>query len=127
MKKILVIEDDKFLRDLIIAKLKEEDFDVIFAIDGEAGLKEARESKPDLILLDLILPTLNGYEVLKQIKEDPSVDIKSTPVIILSNLGQREDVKKGLDLGAIDFLIKANFTLSEIVEKVKEVLAGEAK
>ena len=125
MKKILVVEDDKFLRDLIIGKLKEEGFEVIFAIDGADGLKQAREAKPDLVLLDLILPTLNGFEVLKQMKEDSSQEIKSIPVVILSNLGQQEDVKKGLDLGAVDFLIKANYTLSEIVEKAKEVLAGE--
>jgi DNA-binding response OmpR family regulator len=116
MKKILIIEDDKFLRELISQKLLKEGHIVNEAIDGEDGIKKTREDKPDLILLDLILPGIDGFEVLSQIKTDPN--LAPIPVIILSNLGQREDVEKGLKLGAVDYLIKAHFTPGEIIEKV---------
>lgn len=117
VKKILIVEDDKFLRELISQKLLKENFDIIEAIDGEEGVKKAKEDKPDLVLLDLILPGIDGFEVLSRIKMDPA--LAKTPVIILSNLGQREDVEKALKLGAIDYLIKAHFTPGEIIEKIK--------
>lgn len=119
-KKILVIEDDKFLRELIVRKLSDDGFTTSEAIDGEEGIKKIREEKPDLILLDLILPSIDGFEVLSQIKEDES--LKSIPVIILSNLGQKEEVEKGLKMGAVDYLIKAHFTPGEIIEKIKNIL-----
>jgi len=115
-KKILIIEDDKFLRELIVRKLKKEGFGIIEAIDGEEGLKKIEE-KPDLILLDLILPGIDGFEVLSKMKED--LTFSSIPVIILSNLGQKNDIEKGLKLGAVDYLIKAHFTPKGIVEKIK--------
>lgn len=120
MLKILIIEDDKFLRELIAKKLSLENFEISEAIDGEGGLKKIKQEKPDLILLDLILPAMDGFEVLSKMKEDSG--ISSIPVIILSNLGQREDIEKGLKLGAIDYLVKAHFTPNEIVEKVKQTL-----
>jgi len=119
-KKILIIEDDKFLRELISMKLQKEGYTIVEAVDGEEGEKKIREEKPDLILLDLILPGIDGFEVLSRIKEDPTVS--SIPVIILSNLGQKEEIEKGLKLGAIDFLVKAHFTPGEIIEKIKNVL-----
>lgn len=119
-QRILVIEDDRFLRELIVRKLSDEGFNLIEAVDGESGLKKTKEEKPDLILLDLILPSIDGFEVLSRIKSDSSVS--SIPVIILSNLGQKEEVRRGLDLGAVDYLIKAHFTPREIVEKIKNVL-----
>jgi len=119
-KKILIIEDDKFLRELIARKLTNEDFDVLEAIDGEGGIKKMKEEKPDLVLLDLILPGIDGFEVLSRRGEDQS--IAPIPVIILSNLGQREEIEKGLKLGAIDYLIKAHFTPGEIIEKIKIAL-----
>jgi DNA-binding response OmpR family regulator len=120
MLKILIIEDDKFLRELIVAKLKKENYLVFEAIDGEEGIKKTKEENPDLILLDLILPGIDGFEVLSQIKNDPTVSL--IPVIILSNLGQKEDIDRGLALGASDYLIKAHFTPGEIIEKIKSVL-----
>jgi len=123
--KILIVEDDKFLRDLIGKKLKSEGFDTILAVDGEEAVKKVKEEKPSLILLDLILPGIDGFEVLKQIKSDSSESIRQTPVIILSNLGQKDDVEKGINLGAADFLIKAHFTPGEIVDKIKQVLATQ--
>jgi len=119
-KKILVVEDDKFLRELITQKLIKEDYETLEAVDGEEGIKKIKEEKPDLVLLDLILPGIDGFEVLSKKKEDPSLD--SIPVIILSNLGQKEDVERGLKLGAVDYLIKAHFTPGEIIEKVKNAL-----
>jgi len=119
-KTILVIEDDKFLRELISRKLIGEGFDVLEAVDGEEGIKKIKEGKPDLVLLDLILPSIDGFEVLTRVRDDP--EVSSIPVIILSNLGQREEVEKGLKLGAIDYLIKAHFTPGEIIEKIKNVL-----
>lgn len=118
--KILVVEDDKFLRELITQKLSREGYDVYEAVDGEDGVKKAKESKPDIILLDLILPGIDGFEVLAKIKEDS--DLVNIPVVILSNLGQRDDVERGLKLGAVDFLIKAHFTPGEIIEKVQKIL-----
>jgi DNA-binding response OmpR family regulator len=116
-KTILIIEDDKFLRRLMGQKLVQENYNVSEATDGEEGLKKVKEEKPDLILLDLILPGIDGFEVLSRIKSDPA--ISSIPIIILSNLDQKE---KGLKLGAVDYLIKAHFTPGEIVEKIKKIL-----
>lgn len=122
MKKILIIEDDKFLRELIVKKLQSEDFQAIEAKDGEEGIKKAQSKtdKPNLILLDLILPGINGFDALAEIKKNPPAS--EIPVIILSNLGQKDDVDKGIALGAVDFLIKAHFTPKEIVSKIKRVL-----
>jgi len=119
-KTILIVEDDTILRDLISQKLKKANYDIVEAVDGEEGLKKAKENKPDIILLDLILPGIDGFGVLEQIKKDPEID--KIPVVILSNLGQKEEIEKGMSLGATDFLIKAHFTLSEIVEKIKIIL-----
>jgi len=119
-KRILIVEDDRFLRELIVKKLANEGYDALEAVDGEQGLQKTKEEKPDLILLDLILPGIDGFEVLALKKDDASVS--GIPVIILSNLGQKEDVEKGLGLGAVDYLIKAHFTPCEIIEKVHNIL-----
>lgn len=119
---ILVVEDDQFLRDLIVQKLKREGFAVAEAITGADALRMAKEAPPAIILLDLILPGMDGFEVLRQMKEDKA--IAAVPIIILSNLGQQEDVDRGLRLGASDFMIKAHFTPGEIVAKVKQVMQG---
>jgi CheY-like chemotaxis protein len=119
-KKILLIEDDKFLRELMNKKLLTLGYDVVSAADGESGLVMIKETKPDVVLLDLILPGINGFEVLEKAKQDP--EIANIPVVILSNLGQGEDIEKGLALGAKDFLVKAHFTPQEIVNKLKTIL-----
>ena len=120
MKKILVIEDDKFLRELICQKILKEGYDVSEAVDGEKGIEAVKKEKPDLVLLDLILPGIDGFEVLARIKADPS--IAEVPVIILSNLGQKDDIEKGLKMGAMDYMIKAHFTPGEILSKVNSIL-----
>ena len=120
IKKILLIEDDKFLRELMSKKLVNMEYDVVSAVDGESGLAMIKETKPDAVLLDLILPGINGFEVLERAKKDP--EIANIPVIILSNLGQKEDIERGLGLGAVDFMVKAHFTPQEIVNKLKAIL-----
>jgi len=119
-KVILLVEDDEFLAELYATKLNLEGFEVHLASDGEKGLKLLKEKKPDLVLLDIIMPKMDGFEVLKMIKADKT--IKDTPVILLTNLSQKDEVKKGLELGAVDYLIKAHFMPSEVVKKIKGAL-----
>ncbi len=119
-KNILIVEDDKFLRELIVQKVTKDGFNASEAVDGEEGIKKIREEKPDMVLLDLILPSIDGFEVLSLMRQDPS--LSSIPVIILSNLGQKEDIERGMKLGATDYLVKAHFTPGEIIEKIKAYL-----
>ncbi|OIO08119.1 response regulator [Candidatus Falkowbacteria bacterium CG_4_9_14_3_um_filter_36_9] len=118
--KILLIEDDSFLLNMYATKFEMENFQVISAEDGVKGLKLSQEESPDIILLDIILPKLSGFEVLKKIKEDNK--LKKIPVILLTNLSQKDDIDKCLQLGAQDYLIKAHFMPSEVVEKIKKIL-----
>ena len=122
MKKntILLVEDDEFLAELYATKLTLEGYKVILATDGMKGLKLAKEKNPSLILLDILLPKLDGYQVLAQLKKDSKA--KDIPVVLLTNLSQRNEVKRGLDLGAVDYLIKAHFMPSEVVAKIKKYL-----
>lgn len=123
--KILIIEDDRFMRKIYANKLRREGFNVIEAVQGEEGWHKTLYEKPDLILLDLVLPVKNGFEVLADIKRNKTT--KKIPVIILSNLSQSPDIQRGLKLGADDYLVKTAVSLSEIVEKVKEVLVKHQK
>lgn len=117
---ILIVEDDEFLRSLAAKRLEKEGYTVLAAIDGDSGLKMASENAPGIILLDLLLPGLSGYEVLEKLRAAEGT--KTTPIIVFSNLGQKEDVEKAKGLGATDFLIKANFTLDDVVAKIQEYL-----
>ena len=119
-KKVLIVEDDEFLRALTAKRLEKEDYAVVVAVDGESVLTQATDNHPDIILLDLLLPGLNGFEVLEKLKANDT--LKHIPIIVFSNLGQREDVERAKKLGANDFLIKANFTLDDVVIKIKEIL-----
>ena len=118
--KVLIVDDDAFLSGIYATKLDIEGFEVVAARDGEEGVKAAMKEMPDLILMDVLMPKLDGFEALKKIKEDPVT--KNIPVIMLTNLGQKEDVEKGLQLGAVDYLIKAHFVPAEAVDKIKKVL-----
>jgi CheY-like chemotaxis protein len=118
---ILLVEDDTFLIDILVQKFQSDGFKVIHAGDGETALEKAHANGPDLIFLDIILPGMNGFEVLKQLKDDEK--IKDIPVAFLSNLGQKEDIEKGKRLGAVDFIVKANHSLEEIVDRAGELLA----
>lgn len=117
---ILLVEDDTFLAGMYVTKLTMEHYQVELATDGEAGLKKAEAVVPDLILLDILLPKMNGFDVLRRLKAQP--ELRHIPVILLTNLGQRGDVNEGLDLGAVDYLIKAHFMPSEVVGKIKHQL-----
>lgn len=119
-KKILIVEDDKFLRELISQKLIKVGFEIITAEDGETALKIIIDNKPALVLLDLIMPGIDGFGVLTEMKKNEETE--KIPVIILSNLGQKEEIEKGMRLGATDFMIKAQFSPNEIVDKVKSIL-----
>lgn len=120
-KNILIIEDDEFLRSLAAKRLEKDGYEVKAAADGDSGLKMATESAPDIILLDLLLPGMGGYEVLEKLRGESGT--KTVPIIVFSNLGQKEDVEKAKELGANDFLIKANFTLDDVVEKIKQYIS----
>lgn len=117
--KIVLVEDDQFIVDMYKIKLAP-DFDLRVAVDGQDGLDLIRQFKPDLVLLDIILPRLDGFEVLEEIKKDP--ELKDIPVLLLTNLGQRDNIRRGLRLGALDYVIKAHYTPGEVAEKVKQVL-----
>lgn len=132
MKTILLVEDDPFLIDIYTTKLKEVEFSVKVAENGNKALKMLEENNPpkllkgrkhiwpDILLLDIVLPNMDGWEILRKIKENQI--FKDLKVIILSNLGQKEEVDKGLKLGAVKYLIKAHYTPSEVVEEIKKVL-----
>jgi len=120
MKKILFVEDEATLQRTFGDFLRESGYEVISATDGEAGLRLAQTQKPDLVLLDLILPKLNGFEILKRLKDNPKT--KKIPVIILTNLEGINDVDKALELGATTFLVKAHYAPEDVVEKVKKAL-----
>ncbi len=120
MKKILLVEDDNFIIDIYITKLKEVGFSVQSAVNGEDALAKIKQSSPDLVLLDIVLPQVTGFEFLQEIKSMP--ELKNVPVIVLSNLGQKKEVEKGLSLGAAKYLIKAHYTPTEVVEEIRTVL-----
>ncbi|MDP3043155.1 MAG: response regulator [bacterium] len=119
-KKILLIEDDSFLISMYTTKFELENFEVVAAEDGEKGLGLAAEEKPDIILLDILLPKMNGFEVLKELKNNKKTS--QIPVILLTNLSQKNEIEQGLALGAQDYLIKAHFMPSEVMDKIKKVL-----
>jgi len=120
-QKILMIEDDIFLRKIYRDKLTKAGFEFMEATNGEEGIDKVLFAKPDLILLDLMLPKKNGFDVLFEIQRNPST--KTIPVIILSNLGQESDINRGLSMGAKAYLIKSEVSLAEVVDKVKEKIA----
>ncbi|MCK5490288.1 MAG: response regulator [Candidatus Pacebacteria bacterium] len=118
-KKILVIEDEATLQKALSDILIREGYDVINATDGTLGLSLARSENPDLILLDIILPGMDGFEILRNIKEK---DKSQVPIIILTNLSDLNDIQKALDIGATTYLVKADFHLDDVLKKVKDVL-----
>lgn len=121
MNKILLVEDDKFLSTALGDKLTREGFTVIKAVNGQEAVTKIRSQQPDLILLDLIMPQKNGFEVLAEIKLEQT--FKHIPVIVLSNLGQEADIKKAKELGAVDYLVKSDVEMRTVVEKIKAELA----
>lgn len=120
MSKILLVEDDEMLHGMYTQKFKNQGYDIISAFNGADGVKLSESDKPDLILLDVIMPKMDGFVALKKIRKNPVTT--GIPVILLTNLGQEEDVRKGRELGANDYFIKANHTPQEVVDKVKNLL-----
>lgn len=123
-QKIVLVEDDEILSKVLSTELHDAGFEVSQAFDGEAGLALVRSKRPDLVLLDLVLPKKHGFVVLEELKKSP--ETKAIPVIILTLLGEDEDIKKGLRLGANDYLVKSSHAVGEIVEKVKNFFAQES-
>jgi len=119
-KLILLIEDEPTLQKTLGRALAQAGYGVQSALDGQSGLALIKRNKPNLVLLDLILPKMDGFEVLRSIKQDP--EIKDTPVIVLTNLESPQDVEKALSEGATNYLVKANYELSEVIKKVKEII-----
>lgn len=119
-KTILLMEDDIMVSSIYKAKFEADGFKVVIAIDGASGLELLKKEKPDIVLQDVILPGLDGFSVLEEIKRDKAT--KNIPVIMLTNLGTPEDKAKGQRMGATDYLVKASFTPSEISEKIKYIL-----
>jgi len=119
-KKVLIIEDDDFLVQMYATKLELENFSVLMATDGAKGLKMVAKEKPDLVLLDLNLPVMDGFTVLEELKKN--AETKDIPVLVLTNYGQKDKVDKCLDLGAEDYLIKAHFVPSEVIDRIKKII-----
>jgi DNA-binding response OmpR family regulator len=120
-QKVFIIEDDDFLRSLVVTKLQKENFTVGTSADGADIISKLDDAQPQLLILDLMLPQVSGFDILKEIREHDTW--KNLHVIIFSNLGDEEDIQKGTELGADDYLVKANFTLDELVDKIKGILA----
>jgi two-component system, OmpR family, alkaline phosphatase synthesis response regulator PhoP len=123
--KILIVEDEEILLTALSEELKQEGFQVAGAKDGVEGVEKAQSEKPDLILLDLVMPRLDGIGALKQMKDTP--EIKDIPVVILTNLSDYDKISDALSLGAMDYLVKANYRLEELVNKIKTVLERKAQ
>lgn len=119
---VLLVEDDSFLANIYKTKFEMEGFTVFTADNGESAVDEAKKKIPNMILLDILLPKMDGFMVLEALKKEATT--KNIPVILLTNLGQKDDVEKGLQMGAVDYLIKAHFKPSEVVEKVRKVLGN---
>lgn len=118
--KVLIAEDEDILRRMYVTKFKAEGFEVFEAINGEEGFKLAMEKKPDIILLDIIMPLADGFSTLRKIKAEEK--IKNIPVLMLTNLAQESDIEEGKKLGASDYLVKSNLTPLQVVEKIRETL-----
>jgi len=120
MAKIMIVEDDPTLRDIYTTRFGAEGYDVVSASDGELALSTAVKERPDLILLDIMMPKISGFDVLDILRATP--ETKDTKIIVMSALSQTADIEKGKNLGANAYLVKSQVTLSEVVEKVKAVL-----
>lgn len=115
-KTVMWVEDDAFLRDIISQKLSDKNCTLLTAVNSEETFDLLKGSKPDVIMLDILLPGMNGYEILEKLKSDEAT--KDIPVIILSNFGQKNEIERGINLGAEKFLIKATLTLDEVVSEI---------
>ena len=128
MHKILLVDDDPLLTEMYSQKLIKDGFEVIKAVDGEQGFQLIKEQKPHLVLLDIMMPKINGLDVLKKMKEDPDENIQNIPVILLTNLARdMEDISFGLELGAVTYLVKSRVKPDQVVARVKEILQASGQ
>ncbi len=125
MIRILLAEDDRILRKAGEVSLKKKGYDVISAVDGEDALAKALAHTPDLVLLDVMMPKMNGFDVLFALKRDPAV--KHIPVIMLTNLEQPSDIRRAVDGGAHSYLVKSNMNLDDLAAKIKDALAERVR
>ncbi|QQG42983.1 MAG: response regulator [Candidatus Giovannonibacteria bacterium] len=123
--KVLIVDDDAFLLDMYAIKFKESGFAVDIAKNGEEALAKSKSAEPDVILLDIVMPKMDGFDVLRALKKDNLAP--NAVIVILTNLGQKEDVERGLKLGATDYIVKAHFTPSEVVAKVRGLLGSKTQ
>lgn len=121
--KILIIEDDRYISKMYQLKLSLDGFDVQVADNGRIGVDKVKEFKPDIILTDILMPEMDGFDVIKAVKADD--ETKTIPILIMSNLGQEDHIQKGLELGALGYIVKSQYTPSKVVDKIKEILAGK--
>lgn len=121
MTKVLIAEDDAFLIKAYAAKLQKEGFEVFLAGNGQEAVDMARQKNPEIILLDMIMPVKTGFDALEDLKNDE--ELKKIPVVVLSNLGQEEDIDYAKKLGAVDYLVKSNISMKDVVEKIKKIVA----
>lgn len=120
MKKILIIEDEKTLLEMYRIRFEKAGYEVFAAANGQRGIETAQKEKPDLILLDILMPNADGYQVIQALKKDPQT--KNIPILVFSNLGQPEEIEKGLKLGADDYVIKTDLTPTELTNKVERMI-----
>lgn len=123
--KLLIVEDDRSICRAMEFRLAKDNYDIVIAHDGEEGIGKLAEQVPDLILLDLILPKLNGFELLKRLREN--LETAAVPVIVLSNLSQKDDIEHAMKLGAIDFFVKSNITIDEMARTVRKFIENKSK
>lgn len=125
-KKILLIDDDPIILKIIeIRLLREKGFEILVAVDSKEGLRRAIEEKPDMVLLDFLMPRKDGFEILSRLKSNPKT--KKIPIMIASALGQEEHIKKGLKLGAVDYVVKGKISIDDFVERIKKIIASKGK
>jgi len=117
---VVCVEDDPLILEILAFKFQKKNWQVVSAMDGETALKRISENRPDIVLLDILLPGISGYDVLEQLKKDSA--LQAIPVLVLSNYGQDEEIQKSLSLGAVDHLVKANVVLDDVVEIAKKII-----
>ncbi|MEJ0021836.1 MAG: response regulator [Candidatus Doudnabacteria bacterium] len=124
--KVLVVEDDVTMREIMVHKLSTSGFAVVEAADGKSAIANWKKEKPDIVLLDLMLPEMDGFQILEVIRKDPDPVVAGTSVIVLSNLFGKEEIQKAKELNIDDYMVKAYYTTEEIVTRLKETLAKKA-
>ena len=119
--KVLIIDDDPYISEMYLLKFKEAGFDVETGVDGKEAIEKTTSWVPDVLLLDIVMPVYDGFDVLRRLGETGI--LSKVKVVLLTNLGQREDIERGMKLGAVEYIVKAHFTPSEVVEKVNQLLS----